>query len=705
MRRFAIAIGWLSLAGVCPGQSIPGCEANPEVRKELKEKLGYPALDKLKWADRIARQYEVLNDLIARYPREREPYRQLIQFVDWETDDYPNLQTRFREQARQHPEDPLALYVEGVVLFHTDTGESIRLLEASKTKAADFAWPNLELAQIYSSGKRLDKKKASDYLAAFFAICPDSGDRTAQHLLGTAGDTALQVRVAAALRASLAKATDPERLRQYASVWGIEFRTHPPREHAALRKQVAEDLKRVESLNPKPDVLWVSFLKQGYKQSGAPEPVITAFEDRMIKEYPFADAIPRFLYNRWTKTHKEPEAADTAGWAAWNKAYKEEVKTWIRDLPEVKYFAADFWFSVIRNDDSLSEKEGIATLDRYLNYHAEYDRPMSYVFLEASDFLLDHKWQPQRAVELLRKAQSLEAKETAARADDSLSAQEQQQEEKNKVEEQQLDASRFLHAARIAGPVEEVQLLRAAIEGPTPAEKSFESRYWLNRARLAELENRKADSLAYYHVALQTRASPPRPWRGKTNDELTDEARALWKEMGGTETAWAVWSKPSADKTQEAGDARWEKPKQQLPAFDLADLSGQSWTLKKLEGKSLLINIWATWCGPCNAELPQLEKLYEKMKDRADVQILSFNVDEELGLVEPFMKEKGYKFPVLPAYNLVRNVLNTVGIPQNWVLDSRGAWRWTQIGFGGPTDWVDDMIQRLESVKKPEGEL
>jgi thiol-disulfide isomerase/thioredoxin len=706
MRPFVFAIGVFSLAGICSGEtSLPGCEPRPEVRKELKEKLAYPALEKLKWADRVARQYEVLDGLIARYPRELEPYRRLIEFVDWYTDDYPDLRERFQQQAKQHPDDPLALYLAGVVLFHTDTPESIRVLEAAKAKAPDFAWPNLELAQIYSSGKTVDKKKASEYLTAFFSICPASGDPTAQRMLGKAGDPAIQVRVAAALRTSLAKATDPERLEQYEALWALEFRTRPPQEHAALRLQVAEDLKRLESLNPKPDVLWVAFLKQAYKQSGAPEATVTALEDRILREFPFADNVPRMLYGRWTKTHKEPEAADTAGWAVWNHAYKEAVKGWIRDFPEVAYFAGDAWFSAIRKDNSISEVDGIAVLDGYLKYNAEYDRPMSYVYLGASDFLLDHKWQLKRAVELLRKAQSLEAEEGARQADDNLSATEQEEAEKDRIEGRQIDARRFLHAARIAGQLEEVQSLRSSIEGPPPAIKSFESDYWRNRALLAVLDNRKADGLAYYLLAFQTLTSPPQPWRGKTEDDLADEARALWKEMGGTESAWAAFSRPSVDKVQEAGEARWEKPKQQLPAFELADLSGQSWTLKRLEGKSILINIWATWCGPCNAELPQLEKLYEKMKDRTDFQILSFNVDEDLGLVEPFLKEKGYKFPVLPAYNLVRNVLNTVGIPQNWVVDPRGTWRWTQIGFGGPTDWMDDMIQRLESVKKAEGGL
>lgn len=707
MRRFPVVILSFALAGICAAQpSLPGCEPQPEVRKELKEKLGYPALERLKWPDRVARQYEVLNDLISRYPREAEPYRRLIEFADWETDDSPVLQARLWGQAKQYPDDPLALYLAGAVLFHTDTPESIRLLEAAKTKAANFSWPNLNLAYIYSSGLRMDKHKAAEYLDAFFSICPDSVDVTAHRLLGAVGDVALQTRVAQALRTSLAKATDPERLKEYAALWALEFRTRPPAEHAALRKQVAEDLKRVESINAKPDVLWVVFLRRAYQQSGAPEAIVTALEDRILKEYPFADNISRILYNRWMKTHPDPGNADTAGWAAHNRAYEEAVRVWIRDYPDSPYFAADALFYAIRNSDTLSEKEGIASLDRFLKFHEEFSRAASYIYFEASDFLVEHKWQPKRALELLRREQASAAKESdRANHDDNRTQEEQEQAENDAVDQRQNFAGRFLRAAQQAREPGQVQWLRASIEGPSPKGDGYQSDYWRNRARLAGLENRRADSLVYYLFALQTRVSLPQPWRGKYNDHLSEEARALWKEMGGTDAAWDAWSKPVLGKVHEPVEVRWEKPKQQLPPFELADLAGRSWTMKSLQGKAVLINIWATWCGPCNAELPQLEKLYDQLKGRSDFEILTFNVDEDLGLVEPFLKEKGYKFPVVPAYNLVRNVLNTTGIPQNWVVDPKGAWRWTQIGFLGQPDWADDMIQRLESVKKSEGGL
>ena len=78
-----------------------------------------------------------------------------------------------------------------------------------------------------------------------------------------------------------------------------------------------------------------------------------------------------------------------------------------------------------------------------------------------------------------------------------------------------------------------------------------------HRARLAVLENRKADGLAFYQLALQTRTTPPAPWHGKLQDNATDEARALWRDTGGTEVAWNIWSNPPASKPQELAEGRW----------------------------------------------------------------------------------------------------------------------------------------------------
>jgi thiol-disulfide isomerase/thioredoxin len=103
----------------------------------------------------------------------------------------------------------------------------------------------------------------------------------------------------------------------------------------------------------------------------------------------------------------------------------------------------------------------------------------------------------------------------------------------------------------------------------------------------------------------------------------------------------------SEDKTIPA-EGRWETPKKSLPSFELADLSGKTWRLKELNGKSVLIDVWATWCGPCQAELPNLQKLYEQVKNRNDIQILTFDVDDDPGVVGPYLTDKGYTSGVAP---------------------------------------------------------
>jgi hypothetical protein len=89
------------------------------------------------------------------------------------------------------------------------------------------------------------------------------------------------------------------------------------------------------------------------------------------------------------------------------------------------------------------------------------------------------------------------------------------------------------------------------VEGPPPTQGKLQSAYWWNRARLATLEGRKTDALAYYQLSLQTRSETPQYSRGKFRDDLTDEAQALWKETGGTPAAWALWSRPPPSKATE----------------------------------------------------------------------------------------------------------------------------------------------------------
>jgi len=136
-----------------------------------------------------------------------------------------------------------------------------------------------------------------------------------------------------------------------------------------------------------------------------------------------------------------------------------------------------------------------------------------------------------------------------------------------------------------------------------------------------------------------------------------------------------------------------------MPAFELTDLLGKTWRLRDLRGKAALVNVWATWCGPCQAELPHLQEFYEKMKNRPDIRVLTFDIDVDLGLVAPYLKEKGYTFPVIPDYSA--GVLKDWGVPQTWVVDPHGIWRWKQNGYADESysDFEKDILERLESTQ------
>ncbi len=691
------------LAGISSAQSprsLPSCEPPAKILQIVHEKLSNENLDKLKYSGQVELKRAVYEDLIAMYPREVVPYERLIQLAREDSIGLAAVPERFRTLAAKNSDDPLALYVSGYALFGTDTPESLRQLEAAKGEDLQFPAPPLFLASAYSAGKRVDKKKSAENLAAYFALCPASSSALAQHLLAQDEDRVLRQKVDAALRTRLAKETDPGRLRDYQVLWNLEFNVHPPQEHASVRRQVAEDLKRLESVNPKPDSEWTAFLVSGYKQADASPEAITNMQDRLLRDFPHSMEAYDIVSDRWEKINKKPTDPKNAfAWGNYQAARETAMKAWLRDFPEL--ISAEEWFYTVMDDDSLSEDNGLAAMDTFLRYEADQRRPGMWAPYQAGNFLLDHHWRPNRALDLFEKAKAETKNDALYSTDDNLTPSEADDFHQRELMFDTWLDGRILKAAVLAGRPEAAAAIRQSVEGPAPSKEGLLSSYWSNRARLAVLEGRKEDALAYYQSALQTRPETPKYLRGKPRDDMGDEARALWKEMGGTVAAWDVWSRPAASTGLKQG--AWEKANKALPAFETSDLSGKTWRLRELNGKVLLINVWATWCGPCNAELPMFQKLYEQLKGRSDIQLLSFDIDDDIGLVLPFLREKGYTFPVLPVHSLVLDLLeNDIAIPQNWVVDAKGNWRWTQMGFGEQQDWGREMLLKLESANTSE---
>ncbi|MBW5445096.1 redoxin domain-containing protein [Cohnella sp. CFH 77786] len=107
-------------------------------------------------------------------------------------------------------------------------------------------------------------------------------------------------------------------------------------------------------------------------------------------------------------------------------------------------------------------------------------------------------------------------------------------------------------------------------------------------------------------------------------------------------------SEPRPGATSEALPASAPKKGSAAPSFELASLDGKtSYKIGGERAKVLVVNFWASWCGPCDREAPDLVALYDKYKDRMDLYAVNATNYDRLRNAREFVKEKAFTFPVL----------------------------------------------------------
>jgi thiol-disulfide isomerase/thioredoxin len=124
---------------------------------------------------------------------------------------------------------------------------------------------------------------------------------------------------------------------------------------------------------------------------------------------------------------------------------------------------------------------------------------------------------------------------------------------------------------------------------------------------------------------------------------------------------------------------------------------GGVFSLKSLEGKVVFINFWATWCPPCIAEMPSIQKLYNEIGQQ-NVVFLMVDVDNQLKKSQKFMEKKGYTLPVYtPASEIPSNILDG-SIPTTLILDKQGRKVLLHSGMGNYAD--KDLVAYLKELSK-----
>lgn len=124
------------------------------------------------------------------------------------------------------------------------------------------------------------------------------------------------------------------------------------------------------------------------------------------------------------------------------------------------------------------------------------------------------------------------------------------------------------------------------------------------------------------------------------------------------------------------------------PAYAATTMAGDSVSIAALRGKVVLLNVWATWCGPCRKEIPELRALHTTYKDRG-LELIGVSVDTEGTdeTIEEFLKEFKMDYPIWRDPNeAVSATFRMAGVPATFLIDRRGVIRWKAIGAVEPGD-------------------
>ncbi len=150
--------------------------------------------------------------------------------------------------------------------------------------------------------------------------------------------------------------------------------------------------------------------------------------------------------------------------------------------------------------------------------------------------------------------------------------------------------------------------------------------------------------------------------------------------------AGLVWIFASADKTNSATAGHIPAPQKGFlaPEFKLQTADGQTVALSDYRGKAVLVNLWATWCPPCRAEMPTIEKVYQDYKDQGLI-VLGVNAtnQDDPTAVAPFIKQYSITFPILLDVNGEASSLYELrSLPTSFFIGRDGIIK--EVVVGGP---------------------
>jgi peroxiredoxin len=183
--------------------------------------------------------------------------------------------------------------------------------------------------------------------------------------------------------------------------------------------------------------------------------------------------------------------------------------------------------------------------------------------------------------------------------------------------------------------------------------------------------------------------NPPQPERPPTALRILRIALPLSVLLVGILVITQPWSSEQAELTV-------AKDRRVAPDFTLADAQGANIKLSDYKGKVVLLNFWATWCGPCQVEIPWFEEFENKYKDRGFT-VLGVSVDDDgWKAVKPYIAQKRMNYPVLLGNEKVSDLYGGVdSIPTTLMVDRDGKIAATHVGLESKSTYEKEVVKLL----------
>jgi len=190
----------------------------------------------------------------------------------------------------------------------------------------------------------------------------------------------------------------------------------------------------------------------------------------------------------------------------------------------------------------------------------------------------------------------------------------------------------------------------------------------------------------------------------KSSSKMLESLKTSYVKINGSDVGYDeyVYNFSAAGKAKMLEELKSKMIDEAAPDFSIKDINGNIVKFADYKGKTVIVDFWATWCGPCKRSFPAMQEANDKFKDDDNIQFLFVNawerVDNKVENATKFIKDNGYNLKVLmDVDNEVISKFKVTGIPTKFIIGPDQNIKFKSVGFGGTNE---ELVVELSAMIK-----